>query len=81
MKKKMGIMEKDLRTAFARYKKDNNLRTLLRSIVTQVDRHIRYQWQYDYFQRKLNALYDEMMSNSNPSHREGRVDDNHSNVV
>lgn len=81
MKKKMGVIEKDLRVAFGKYKKDSNLRTLLRSIATQADHHVHYHWQYVYFQSKLNALYDEMMSNSNPSHREGRVDDNHNNVV
>jgi hypothetical protein len=74
MKKKMGIIEKDLRVSLTKYKEDRNLQALLKAIVTQSDSHIHYFWQYDFFQKKLEKVCKELISNSNPSHREGRVD-------
>jgi hypothetical protein len=74
MKKKMGIIEKDLRVSLTKYKEDKNLHVLLRSIACQADHHCHYYWQFRFFQRKLEVVYKELMSNENPSHREGRVD-------
>lgn len=72
-----GIMEKDLRNSLTQYKQDGNLISLLKSIATQSDCHIRYQWQYAFFMKQLDKVYDEIIvkakANENPSHRDGKV--------
>lgn len=75
MKKKIGIMEKDLRKSLIQYKQDGNLLSLLKAIVTQSDSHIRYYWHFKYFIHQLDSVYDEVIANANdnPSHREGKV--------
>jgi hypothetical protein len=74
MKAKMGVMERDLRESFIRYKQDGDLLLLLKAIVSQSDGHIFYAWQYTYFLNRLEKVYGELMRNENPSHRRGQID-------
>ena len=74
MKKRIGIIEKDLRGSLEHYKKDKDLYALLKAIATQSDNHIHYYWQYKFFMYQLGRVFHELIQNSNPSHREGKVD-------
>jgi hypothetical protein len=76
MKKRIGVIERDIRISLTKYKNDEDLLALLKATLSQSRSHVHYYWQYRFFVSKLESIYEELMRNANPSHREGKVERN-----